>query len=428
MTKTIIFKFGGASVKDADSVKNLAEILRNRLRNRMVLVVSAMGKTTNALESLIRLKMDNLDYSKECAILRNYHIELCEELFPKDHTIFPRIDNLFIQLENQLQTQINPSNYDESYDRIVSFGELISTRIIAEYLCSQGLLVVWQDARDLIRTSSDFRFAQVDWEKTRKQSQRILNPVLDQFPVVTQGFIGSDNKGRSTTLGREGSDFTAAILASSLDAGSVTIWKDVPGVLNADPKIFSGTQKFDELGYKEAAEMTYFGASVIHPKTIKPLANKGIPLFVKSFLNPDASGTKIHGLAPNHEIPAFILKRNQILITFKVTDFTFIGEDHIHQIYDQLKNLKLRVNMLQLSAISVSVVIDDELFKLERLLKNLKNDFEIRFNKGLELLTILNHKRVDFEPYLEGYDLLLEQTTRNTFQAVRRKITQQEKV
>ncbi|TFV96199.1 aspartate kinase [Algoriphagus kandeliae] len=428
MTKTIIFKFGGASVKDADSIKNLAEILRNRLRNRMVLVISAMGKTTNALESLIRQRMENLEYSKECTIIKNFHLEICQKLFPEDHSIFPRIDNLFTQLENQFHAPINQSNYDESYDRIVSFGELISTRIISEYLCSQGLLVVWQDARELIRTSSDFRFALVDWEKTRKQSQRILNPILDQFPVITQGFIGSDGKGRSTTLGREGSDFTAAILASSLNANSVTIWKDVPGVLNADPKIFSQTQKFDELGYKEAAEMTYFGASVIHPKTIKPLANKGIPLFVKSFLNPEASGTKIHGQAPNQEIPAFILKKNQILITFKVTDFTFIGEEHIHQIYDQLKNLKLRVNMLQLSAISVSVVIDDELFKLDRLLKYLKNDFEIRFNSGLELLTILNHKKVDFEPFLDGYDLLLEQTTRNTFQAVRRKIVEQEKV
>ncbi|NVK48667.1 MAG: aspartate kinase [Cyclobacteriaceae bacterium] len=428
MTKTIIFKFGGASIKDADSIKNLTEILRNRLRNRIVLVVSAMGKTTNTLENLIRLRMKNLEYSKECTILKNFHLEICQQLFPKDHPVFPRIDNLFSQLQNQLQTSITPSNYDESYDRIVSFGELISTRIIAEYLCSQDLVVVWQDARELIQTSSDFRFAKVDWEKTRKQSKRILNPILDQFPVITQGFIGREAKCQTTTLGREGSDFSAAILASSLDAASVTIWKDVPGVLNADPKIFPETQKFDELGYKEAAEMTYFGASVIHPKTIKPLANKGIPLFVKSFLNPDAGGTKIHGQASNQEVPAFILKKDQILITFKVTDFTFIDEGHIHQIYDRLKALKLRVNMLQLSAISVSVVIDDELFKLERLLNQLKNDFEIRFNSGLELLTILNYKKIDSEPLLEGYDLLLEQTTRNTFQAVRRKIEDQEKV
>ncbi|NVJ86941.1 MAG: aspartate kinase [Algoriphagus sp.] len=421
MTKTIIFKFGGASVKDAKSIKNLTEILRNRLRKRTVLVISAMGKTTNALEDLIRLRMEELNYSKEYTILKEFHVALCQELFPTDHPVHARIENLFTQLYHQLQYSIEPRNYDEAYDQIVSFGELISTRIIAEYLCSQGLVVVWQDAREVIQTSSDFRFAQINWEATKRKSLRILNPLLEQYPVLTQGFIGRDRKGKTTTLGREGSDFTAAILAACLQAGSVTIWKDVPGVLNADPKIFPLTQKFDELGYKEAAEMTYFGASVIHPKTIRPLANHSIPLYVKSFLDPDASGTKIHQKAGHQEVPSLILKRNQILITFKVTDFAFIGEAHIHQIYEEIKNLKLRVNMLQLSAISVSVVIDNELFKLEKLLSGLKKDFEIRFNQDLELLTILNHKSLDPSDYLQGYEVLLEQSTRNTFQAVRRK-------
>jgi aspartate kinase len=238
---------------------------------------------------------------------------------------------------------------------------------------------------------------------------------------VTQGFIGSDSKGRTTTLGREGSDFTAAILATSLDAGSATIWKDVPGVLNADPKLFPNTRKFEELGYREAAEMTYFGASVIHPKTIKPLANAGIPLFVKSFLDPESPGSKIHEHAAPHQVPTIVLKKEQILVSFKVTDFTFIEEKHIHRVYEQLQGLKLRVNMLQLSAISISIVIDTQLFKLDQLISKLKAEFEIRYNEGLELLTILHQREEEIPALLEGYQVLLEQSSRNTFQVVRRK-------
>ena len=421
MAKTLIYKFGGASVKDSTAIKNLTEILSDRLRSRQVIVISAMGKTTNGLESILSKKLDGEDFSENSSILKAYHLEICRELFPEEHSVFAKLENMFFQLNNKLEQPLSRDNYDEFYDSIVGIGELISSRIVAEYLCFQGLIVLWQDARDVIHTNSDFRFAKIDWEKTRKSCQSKWKPVLENFPILTQGFIGSDPKGRPTTLGREGSDFTAAILATGLDAVSVTIWKDVPGVLNADPKIFSNTRKFDELGYREAAEMTYFGASVIHPKTIKPLANAGIPLLVKSFLDPESSGTKIHAKAVPHEVPTIVLKKDQILVSFKVTDFTFIEEIHIHRVYEELQALKLRVNMLQLSAISISIVIDVQLFKLEQLLDNLKSEFEIRYNGELELLTILQPNQGEIPALLEGYEVLLEQASRNTFQAVRRK-------
>jgi len=422
MAKTLVYKFGGASVKDSDAVKNLPVILRNRLRKNMVIVVSAMGKTTNGLESILSKKLDGRDFSENSSSLKAYHLQICRELFAEGHSIFAQVENLFLQLENKLQQHLSRKNYDEFYDAVVGFGELLSSRIVAEYLCAQELIVLWQDAREVIHTNSDFRFAKIDWERTKKSCQSRWRPILENFPILTQGFIGSDPMGRATTLGREGSDFTAAILGTSLNAGSVTIWKDVPGVLNADPKLFPNTKKFDELGYREAAEMTYFGASVIHPKTIKPLANSGIPLFVKSFLDPDASGTKIHGDSVAHEVPTVVLKKDQILVSFKVTDFTFVEESHIHRVYERLQALKLRVNMLQLSAISISIVIDSQLFKLEQLLEELKSDFEIRYNDGLELLTILHPEVGGAAGFMDGYEFLLEQTSRNAFQAVRRKI------
>ncbi len=422
MSKPLIYKFGGASVKDTSALENLAEILRNRLRKNLVIVVSAMGKTTNALENILSNKLEGVNYSENFTRLKSFHWEICVELFPSVHPVFSHLETLFSNLDRQLQNPLGRENYDEFYDQVVCYGELISSRIVAEYLCSQHLTVTWQDAREVIHTDSDYRFAKIDWQMTKESCRSVWKPILESFPIVTQGFIGKDTKENTTTLGREGSDFTAAILGTSLEADSVTIWKDVPGVLNADPKLFPDTQKFEELGYREAAEMTYFGASVIHPKTIKPLANFGIPLYVKSFLDPEASGTKIHGHAKPNEVPTLVLKKDQVLISFKVTDFTFIEEKHIHCIYEQLQALKLRVNMLQLSAISVSIVVDKQLFKLEQLIERLRGEFNIRYNEGLELLTILKQKPDQVGAFLTGYEVLLEQSTRTTFQAVRRKV------
>ncbi|MBN3580840.1 aspartate kinase [Algoriphagus aestuarii] len=421
MAKMIVYKFGGASVKDAQALKNLAEILRNRLRKNMIIVVSAMGKTTNALETILDLKFSEKDYSLNSTKLKEFHVQICQDLFPKEHRVFPVLDNYFLALGKKLESPLTKDNYDEFYDSIIGYGELISSSIVMEYLCEVGMITLWKDAREFIKTNSDYRFAKINWEKTRIGCRYQLLPVLESYPIVTQGFIGSDDHGKPTTLGREGSDFTAAILATSLDAVSVTIWKDVPGVLNADPKKFENTVLFEELGYKEAAEMTYYGASVIHPKTIKPLANSKIPLFVKSFLNPESQGTKIYTQESQQSIPSFIIKENQLLVSFKVTDFTFIEEGHIHKVYEELKTLKLRVNMLQISAISISLVMDFQTFKLEKLLESLNPFFEIRYNEGLELLTILHPQEVILENFMEEFEILLEQSTRNTIQMVRRK-------
>jgi aspartate kinase len=421
MSATLVYKFGGASVKDAPALRNLFDILFPRLQTSTVIVVSAMGKTTNALEAILNKKLAGEDYATEWYALKNFHKDLCAELFPESHPVGEQLERFFAYALEALQAPVSKANYDEVYDQVVCFGELLSSLIVSEYLGFRGLPNRWEDAREVIHTDSDYRFAKIDWEKTRSACQNQWAGLLEKTTILTQGFIGRDPQGRTTTLGREGSDFTAAILATSLDAESVTIWKDVPGVLNADPKLFPNTQKFEELRYREAAEMTYFGASVIHPKTIKPLANAGIPLFVKSFLNPEGSGTKIHEHAAPHEVPTLVLKKNQVLVTFKVTDFTFIEEKHIHQIYEQLQVLKLRVNMLQVSAITVSIVLDTQLFKLEQLVESLKAAFEIRYNEELELLTILKPRVEEIPKLMEGYAVLLEQTTRTTYQAVRRK-------
>jgi len=418
MSKTFVFKFGGASVKDAKSIKNLREILFNRLRNHTVIVVSAMGKTTNALEELLNLKLEDKPLYEKSAKLKNYHLEICRELFLPENLIFPAIENFFSQLDRILEKPLSKENYDEYYDQVVSFGELISSRIVQEYLCAEGIFCLWQDAREIISTDSDYRFAKVKWEKTAAQCQKHLMAKLERFPVITQGFIGSDDKGKTTTLGREGSDFTAAILAHSLRSQSVTIWKDVEGVLNADPKRFPDTVKFEELDYREAAELTYYGASVIHPKTIKPLANLSIPLFVKSFLNPDGSGTQIHHVDKPNTVPCIVVKDEQVLVSFRVTDFTFINESHIHQVYTEIEKLKLRVNLLQTSAISISIVIDKQLFKMEKLIAALAKDFDIRYNESLQLITVKNHNRKIMEELMSNKEVLLEQVTRTTFQIV----------
>ena len=419
-----VYKFGGASVKDAAALKNLFEILEPRLQSTKVIVVSAMGKTTNALEAVLAKKLEQADFSQDWKQIRDFHVGVCQEIFPVADLVIAKLEQLMDTAKPILEATISKSNYDEVYDQLICYGELLSSLIVSEYLIYKGLSLAWQDARTVIHTDSDFRFAKIDWEKTRTSCQNQWGSLLKHTTILTQGFIGKDPLGRTTTLGREGSDFTAAILATSLDAESVTIWKDVPGVLNADPKLFPNTQKFDELRYREAAEMTYFGASVIHPKTIKPLANSGIPLFVKSFLDPEGAGTKIYEHAAPHEVPTLVLKKNQVLVSFKVTDFTFIEEKHIHAIYEKLKEFKLRANMLQLSAITVSLVVDTQLFKLEQLIESLKATFEIRYNEDLELLTILKPRVEEIPALMAGYEVLLEQTTRTSYQAVRRKVNQ----
>lgn len=422
MSKVNVFKFGGASVKDADSIKNLFNIIFNRLQNPTIIVVSAMGKSTNALEEILKSKITQTPYSSNYTIFKNYHLSICSELFPQNHSVFYTLDKQFKDLQELLNQGLVTENYDEYYDQIICYGELISTIIIQAYLCLMEIQCTWLDAREIIATNSDYRFAKIDWELTTQNCKSMLRPILEKNTVITQGFIGREFSGKTTTLGREGSDFTASILASCLQAEAVTIWKDVEGVLNADPKRFENTIKFDELDYKEAAELTYYGASVIHPKTIKPLANLSIPLYVKSFLKPEGAGTKIHHVKSLNAIPCIVVKDNQILVSFRVTDFTFINESHIQQVFTALEKLKLKVNLLQTSAISISIVIDEQMFKLEKLIKELESFFSIRYNDRLQLLTVKNQNEDLVKELMKNKEILLEQVTRTTFQIVYKSI------
>jgi len=418
MKKAIVFKFGGASIKDALSIINLSDLLLNRLRNNHILVISALGKTTNALENILNIKILNENYSLYFHILKDSHYKICEALFPKSHPIFSILENMFLELNKVLEQNLTSENYDEAYDQIIPFGELLSSKIVHEFLCLQGIICIWKDAREFITTNSDYRAAKVDWKKTKAQCEKHLAHTAIEYPVITQGFIGRDPKGKTTTLGREGSDFTAAIIAASLEASSVTIWKDVEGVLNADPKRFSETIKFDQIDYKEAAELTFYGASVIHPKTIKPLANLNIPLYVKSFLNPDASGTKIYRCEQPIEAPCFVIKDKQVLISLKIPDFTFISETHLSLAFSTLEKLKLNVNIIQQSAISLTLIIDEQPFKTEQLIQLLSKSFNIKYNVGLTLLTIKNHRLVNLKSIKKNHEILLEQKTRSTYQMI----------
>src|SRR6478609_152965 len=342
-----VYKFGGASVRDRDAISNVASILKDSPSNLLV-VVSAMGKTTNALEKIVALAQSGQSIKNEMDQLRSYHMSIVNQLFKNYETAYTGLEKFFLQIEKEA-TKIG--EYDCVYDQVVSLGEVISSFVLSQYLSEVGVINEWIDARDYISTDKTFREGRVDWDRTRTKTQR-LNEILSKKIIITQGFIGSNPEGLTTTLGREGSDYTAAIFASCLQAESVTIWKDVPGVMNADPKRLPAAIVFEELPYKEAAEMTYYGASVIHPKTIKPLATKQIPLFVKNFDNPELAGTKIHECNVHQLPPLIVFKDNQCLISCKVTDYTFFDEKQIGIIFTALLKLDVKINVMQNSAIS----------------------------------------------------------------------------
>ncbi|AUD02201.1 aspartate kinase [Spirosoma pollinicola] len=406
-----VFKFGGASVKDADGVRNLAEIVRTQGQDA-VIVVSAMGKTTNALESLVRAYVDQQPDSirTHLAGLLAYHSNIMSELTGD----FSLVHQTLTQLEIHLKSPAS-AFYDEVYDQIVSVGELLSTQIIAAYLTQTGLAARWLDARQLIRTDTTFREGRVDWETT---SHQIKAAVTKSGVYITQGFIGQSADNRTTTLGREGSDYTAAIFAYCLNAANVTIWKDVPGVLNADPKWFDETVLLERLTYQDAIELAYYGATVIHPKTIKPLQNKGIPLYVKSFLKPDAPGTVIGNHERHLTIPSFIFKVNQVLISLHPNDFSFIAEDNLSRIFGRFAQAGVKINLMQNTAISFSVVVDNNPDRVPALLALLKEDFRVSYNDGLELITIRYYDQGTIDRVLPNKKLLLEQKSRYTVQLV----------
>ena len=349
-----VFKFGGASLKNAKGVKNVASIIAKQTASNLLVVVSAMGKTTDMLERILALANSNQSYSDALEELKKYHHETIDELFQKPLSVLREVDSYFNELEQQLFSALP---LDQVYDQVISRGELVSSVIVHHYLLSKGIPSYWHDSRNSVCTDRTFREGRVDWKKTAECIDS-LKPILKEKIIVTQGFIGKTEDGFTTTLGREGSDFSAAIFASCLDATSVVIWKDVPGVMNADPKRISTATVFEELPFKEAAEMTYYGASVIHPKTIKPLANKGIPLYVKNFMDTSLPGTKIHECTIEKLPPLIVFKENQCLISCKVTDYTFISEKQLTFIFHALADEDIKINLMQNSAITFSFCID----------------------------------------------------------------------
>lgn len=407
-----VFKFGGASLKNAAAIQNMASIVKAYAGSPLVVVVSAMGKTTNALESILNSFKGEDNYQDEIEALQNYHFEICDSLFEDAESVKKKLEAVFEDLTDNLQT---PGEYDQVYDQIISLGEVISSIIVSHYLIDQGLSLQWLDARKYIITDTSFREGKVDWKKTEDHIHQ-LKADLQHTIFLTQGFIGSNELGFTTTLGREGSDYTAAIFASCLQAESVTIWKDVPGVMSADPKRLPGAIVFDELPYTEAAEMTYYGASVIHPKTIKPLAVKQIPLYVKSFDDHTLPGTKIHECRIDNIPPLIVFKDNQCLLSCRVTDYTFINEEQMSIIFNALADLDIKINLMQNSAISFSFCIDFRESKLNHLLDRLQQYFEVYYNTGLTLITVKNYDAATFDDYRKKPGILIEQSSRSTLQ------------
>ncbi len=410
----IVFKFGGASIKNSEAIRNMCSIISKYSSEKLLVVVSAMGKTTNALESLLSKKRNNEPLAKDFGGIRNYHLDVCNELFDDPDEVTNKLNSIFSELEDALNLEVD---YDQHYDQVVSKGELLSSTIVSSYLITCEIKAIWIDSRDFIKTDDNFRAAYVDWEKSEKLIQN-LKPVLNNHIVLTQGFIGKTDQGMTTTLGREGSDYSAAIFASCLGAKSLTVWKDVPGILNADPKLIENAKLFDQLPYIEAAEMTYYGASVIHPKTIKPLANKRIPLYVRSFDHPDQPGTVIHECANDTLASSTIIMNNQCLVSFKVIDYTFINEENLSLIFRELADLDIKINIMQNSAISFSIVIDFRADKVEQLINTMKDHFDIRYNTGLTLVTIKNYQPLQIENYKKDKKILLEQISRSNYRAL----------
>jgi aspartate kinase len=413
-----VFKFGGASVKDADSVRNMASIVSNHLSDSLVVVISAMGKTTNAIERIHKLRFEGADYAEELSGLTSYHEKLVEELFDGNPAGAIALSEKISALEKQLSEPVG-KNYDEEYDKLIGYGELISTAIVHAFLSSLNIPSQWFDARELIKTDDRFRDARVNWEESQERMHTVSSALASGKVAIIQGFIGSTLQGQSTSLGREGSDFTASILAFLLNANAVTIWKDVPGMLNADPKKYKDTVKLDRISFKEAIELAYYGASVIHPKTIKPLQNKGIPLHIKSFVDPQAEGSTIQENTEfDHLIPCYILKENQVLLSISTRDFSFIVEDNLKEIFDYFSQLGIRIHLMENSAISFSVVFDFDAFKLKLLIEKLEPHFQVKYNTSIQLLTIRHWNSKESAKTVKESEILLEQRSRYTLRLV----------
>jgi aspartate kinase len=415
-----VFKFGGASVKNAEAVKNVANVLAQFKDEQLLIVISAMGKTTNALEKLanayfVQNESDVLTIYQE---IKSFHDEVISGLLKhsSSHT-YDDIENLFIELECLLETKPE-YDYSYNYDQIVSYGEMLSTKIVSAYLNESGIKNRWMDARNFISTDNTFREGKVDWAITSSLIDKKLRPIVQKQFVITQGFIGQARDHSTTTLGREGSDYSAAIFAYGLHAENVTIWKDVAGVMNGDPKKFPNAVKLDELSYSHAIEMAYYGATVIHPKTIQPLQSRNIPLYVKSFLAPEAAGTLVSTVVESSRIPTFISKQDQYLISISSRDFSFIVEENLSRIFSIFASHGIRMNLMQNSAISFTVCVDDKGEEIDRLRDELSIHYQVRTNTQAELVTVMNYDDQAIQSVTKNREVLMEQRTRSTIQFV----------
>jgi aspartate kinase len=412
-----IFKFGGASVKDAEGIRNVHNVLQTVGFEDVLLVISAMGKTTNALEVVINNYFDKSpELQSSIQEVKKYHNQILLDLFEDDkNAVFKDVNSLFAELDHFVSQNKSP-NYNFVYDQIVSFGELISTTIISHYMGFTGIKTQWIDVRTLIKTDANYRDANVNWDTTQKLiSKTVKKKILN----VTQGFLGSDENNFTTTLGREGSDYTAAIFAYCLNAESVTIWKDVPGVMNADPRYFENAKLLNQISYREAIELAFYGATVIHPKTLQPLQKKEIPLFVKSFINPTLPGTSVSkGADLDPHLPCFILKKNQLLLSLSSIDFSFIMEENISEIFSLLHDYKMKVSLIQNSAISFSVCIDDKFGNFNSLKSILSKKFKISYNENVSLFTIRHFDEKAAQIVEKNKVVLLKQVSRETMQII----------
>ncbi len=412
-----VYKFGGASIKDALGIKNLVKVLEQTHAGNLVVVVSAMGKTTNALENVLHSYFENDNKLAEAlSSVKQYHYKILEELFPNKHNaILNTVKGYFDELEAFLNRNKSP-NYNFVYDQVVGFGELISTTIVHFYLQQQGIKCKWLDIRECLKTNNNYREAQVNWEVTQ---QLISEQIKGNEITITQGFIASDSNGFTTTLGREGSDYSAAILGYCLNAESVTIWKDVPGVLSADPRYFKKAELLNKISYQEAIELAFYGATVIHPKTLQPLQLKEIPLYVKSFINPLAPGTCVtKGELIEPLVPCYILKKGQVLISLSSLDFSFIVEESIGEVFKLLGKYKMKVDLIQNSAISFSVCVDNKFGNLEDLVAKLKADFKVTVHKNVDLFTIRHFNPQTLKQLEKDKNILVKQVAQNTVQLV----------
>ena len=424
MDKNIkVFKFGGASLKDAAAIKNLTSILKASKDENILIVVSAMGKTTNALEAVLAAYFKKDEKAIELLdAVKNEHYALCMELFGENHEVFIALNDAFVEIEWVLEEEPEDS-YDFTYDQIVSVGEVLCSHIIFYFLQKEGFQTQWLDARDVVITDNTYRDGRILWPETQKRSDRVIKPMLEKGGfVITQGFIGNTTENFSTTLGREGSDYSAAIFSYCLDAESMTIWKDVPGVLTADPRLFENVSKLDRMSYREAIEMTYYGAKVIHPKTIKPLQNKMIPLYVKSFLDTKESGTFISEETEDIYPPLVAVETEQAMIQLATKDFSFIAEHHLSHIFSLLAKLHLKVNLMQNTAISFILCVNDVDGKVDRFIAETEEQFKAVVNRELELTTVRHYNKAILKSLKEDKIVFIEERTKKTAQIVMKKV------